>query len=84
MTSIQEGIIEKQQQNEKHKEALKSAKQSNNQDEIKRLESAEEARVKKRQEVIAEKKKAILEAQKALDENKDQTMDTKITDVTVY
>ena len=62
MTQIQEGIIEKQKQDEKYKDALKSAKQSNNEEEIKRIESAEEARVKKRKEEIEEKKKKILEA----------------------
>lgn len=84
MSLIQEGIIEKQQQDEKFKEALKTAKQSNNEEEIKRLETAEETRVKKRQEVIAEKKKAIIEAQKMQEENQKKDVDTKIEEVAVY
>lgn len=50
MTLIQEGIIEKQKEEEKYKEALKNAKQqANNEEEIKKIETAEETRLKKRQ-----------------------------------
>lgn len=86
MQLIQEGFIEKQKEEEKYKEALKSAKQEKDNDEaIAKIEKAEQERLKKRKEVIAEKKKKILEAQKALeDAKKKDQVDATVTDVEVF
>ena len=64
-------LIAKQKEEEQYKEALKGAKQEkDNEEAITKIEKAEEERLKKRKEVIAEKKAKIMEAQKHLEDER--------------